>query len=1083
MRLLRSRIVLLALAAVSTAAGQPPAESLPLARRLERKLSGAETLRFSFHAEKGEFLEGVVEQYGIDVAVRVVSSTGKTLLEVDGPNDNLGPEPVYWIAPEGAEYRIEVVPGRKTDPVGRVRIRFKKPRVPRPGDLSRAQASLDYQTGNAQLAKGDRASLDQALQTFRESERHFREGRALYTAAWARYKAGMVQAAQGKRREAIAELQQAAAETARLKQRSTQSFLLQKSADQYLALGEPAEAAKLYTRALALVRRPPNPRREGNLQASIAASLFQSSRYVEAEAAYQKALPLHRAAGDVQNEAVSLASLGAVYRAMSRYDAAQSAYEQALQIQRSSGSPFGRAQVLNNLGLLNLMFGSYEPAVTYYRQALDIATENRLAVLIGQIENNLGVVYRALEQPEEALRWQQQALQAARDRSQAPLEIVSLAAMGATLVKLGRPGEARTALDGSIARAQSVPDRSSEAAARSQLALLEAAQGNFAAARTQVEAAIALRRAIGDTRGEALSLCDSGRIFLDASLDSGQTADAAARFRDCLLKTRQVGDRRAEASALEGLMNAWSAQQQIEPAIFAGKQAVNRLQEIRAEVQTLGDAAQQQFAQGNQAVYRKLASLLVNAGRLAEAQQVLGLLKQEEYFELLRRDPRDAETVNGRAALRDEEQPLDAEYAKLGQDSIRLGSRRGVLLAKASRTAQEDMELVSVERGLEGANQALQMYLDRLSSAPVKPDLGLRIEQLRESQALMQNLSALPAGTAAVFTLVMPDRVNLIVMTAQAQKAYPRPIQEAELNRLILDWRATLTNPAADPHPLGKRMFDLLLPADLLRDLDAAGVRTLMWSLDGTLRYVPLAALWDGKRYLIESYNLTLFTLGSYTHIQDAPQPAWRAAGLGVSRAHDNFPPLPGVVDELRAVVRSESSSAGALPGQVNLDTAFTRDVLRGLRAQWPVVHVASHFKFQPGSGAGSYLLLGDGSHLTMSDLRASNNIFSNVDVLTLSACNTAMGEAGADGKEVESFSVLAQRQGAKSVVASLWPVADASTATLMKNFYRDRQDHPELPKIEALRKAQLGLVRGEVSNEWTHPFYWAPFVLIGNWL
>src|SRR5258708_26985792 len=177
-----------------------------------------------------------------------------------------------------------------------------------------------------------------------------------------------------------------------------------------------------------------------------------------------------------------------------------------------------------------------------------------------------------------------------------------------------------------------------------------------------------------------------------------------------------------------------------EGAIFAGKQAVNRLQEIRGEVQALGGNIPEQVGKGNEAVDRKLADLLVQWGRLAEAQQVLGLLKEEEYFQLLRSDPREATSVNGRASMRPEEATLDAEYAKLGGDAIRLGARRGTLLARTGRTTQNDSDLAAVEKRLEAANQAMQEYLDRLSARSRQRDVSVRVEQLRQSQALMQNL-------------------------------------------------------------------------------------------------------------------------------------------------------------------------------------------------------------------------------------------------------------------------------------------------------------------------------------------------------
>jgi CHAT domain-containing protein len=143
-----------------------------------------------------------------------------------------------------------------------------------------------------------------------------------------------------------------------------------------------------------------------------------------------------------------------------------------------------------------------------------------------------------------------------------------------------------------------------------------------------------------------------------------------------------------------------------------------------------------------------------------------------------------------------------------------------------------------------------------------------------------------------------------------------------------------------------------------------------------------------------------------------------------------------------------------------------------------------------------------------MAELKTLPNLFSGVQLLTLSACNTGVG----DGTEVEGFGTLAQRQGAKAVVASLWPVADESTSLLMREFYRIRESSPGMTKLEALREAQLRLLRGEVqvtpgaerdrgvvlksapsgaaasfplrpNAPYAHPFYWAPFFLMGNWL
>ncbi len=206
------------------------------------------------------------------------------------------------------------------------------------------------------------------------------------------------------------------------------------------------------------------------------------------------------------------------------------------------------------------------------------------------------------------------------------------------------------------------------------------------------------------------------------------------------------------------------------------------------------------------------------------------------------------------------------------------------------------------------------------------------------------------------------------------------------------------------------------------------------------------------------------------------------------------------------------------LEGDKALDAAFTKDAfLTALERRAAVVHIASHFEFTPGDKDASSLLLGDGSKLSTAEIESLPNVFQGVDLLALSACNTAVGDvASAPGREVESFAVLAQRKGARAVLATLWPVADRSTSALIQRFYalhRVRDGGAPVSKLEALRTAQRELLSGalkgdgtsdaragfrpltpgttgttgpgsapaRVSGDWRHPYYWAPFVLVGN--
>lgn len=270
-----------------------------------------------------------------------------------------------------------------------------------------------------------------------------------------------------------------------------------------------------------------------------------------------------------------------------------------------------------------------------------------------------------------------------------------------------------------------------------------------------------------------------------------------------------------------------------------------------------------------------------------------------------------------------------------------------------------------------------------------------------------------------------------------------------------------------------------MLIAPVIKDLERAGAKTVMLSLDGALRYLPFGALHDGHQYLAERWNLPIYTSVTKNRLSDAVSLRWRVAGLGVSRAIDEFPALPAVKAEMSTIVGG--SNGTGLNGEIYLDEAFTALRLKDVGERpFLLLHVASHFQFSPGTEVNSFLLLGDGQRLTLGDIRTANYRFDNVDLLTLSACETGLG-GGRDvqGREIEGFGVIAQQQGAKAVLATLWKVADQSTATLMVEMYRARQDQ-HLTKTEALRQAQISLMN---KKRYAHPFYWAPFILMGNWL
>jgi CHAT domain-containing protein len=206
-----------------------------------------------------------------------------------------------------------------------------------------------------------------------------------------------------------------------------------------------------------------------------------------------------------------------------------------------------------------------------------------------------------------------------------------------------------------------------------------------------------------------------------------------------------------------------------------------------------------------------------------------------------------------------------------------------------------------------------------------------------------------------------------------------------------------------------------------------------------------------------------------------------------VTKGAPGLAALTGVAAELDRIVKAgDADPYGVLPGFIALDEAFSAARLQtALVEGFPGIHIATHFVFRPGPVEDSYLLLGNGVRLTLAELRSPRYPLQGVALLVLSACETAVGQPGANGREFESFGVLAQRQGARAVLATLWPVSDLSTAAFMARLYREHQqaDRGQRDTAAALRHAQLSFVRekgtGVAAGIWRHPFYWAPYVLM----
>ena len=285
--------------------------------------------------------------------------------------------------------------------------------------------------------------------------------------------------------------------------------------------------------------------------------------------------------------------------------------------------------------------------------------------------------------------------------------------------------------------------------------------------------------------------------------------------------------------------------------------------------------------------------------------------------------------------------------------------------------------------------------------------------------------------------------------------------------------------------PLASEIYSWLIePVEA--DLRASGVKTLVFVLDGSLRNIPMSLLYDQKeqKYLIQKdYNVALSSGLQLT----APKPLQRqpikvlAAGVTRDFPAYRFPPIPKVEDELKTIKQIFDRS------EILLNQEFTEASLQQKlqESDFPVIHLATHGQFGSTSDQ-TFILSGAEQGNPLINVNRFDNLLRTgslrrsqpIELLVLSACNTAQG----DDEAILGLAGVAVRAGARSTIATLWGANDVATADLMGKFYNNLAADAQISKAKALRQAQLELL-AEEDSQYRHPYYWAPFVLIGNWL
>jgi len=331
----------------------------------------------------------------------------------------------------------------------------------------------------------------------------------------------------------------------------------------------------------------------------------------------------------------------------------------------------------------------------------------------------------------------------------------------------------------------------------------------------------------------------------------------------------------------------------------------------------------------------------------------------------------------------------------------------------------------------------------------------------------------LASDTAVLYPVLLPDRVELLLTTSKGVYQASSQVKWEDINDTVLEFQKNLQVKTHRKYLKQSNALYHWLIEPIRAELDKAKIKTIVFVPDGPLRMIPMAALHDGESYLIEKFAVAITPSIDLTHTQPLPRKNISVLLNGLSQSVQGFSALPNVPQEIKGISQLFNQSVILLNEQFSVER-----IDKALQtAPYVVVHIASHGQFDH-DPKNTFLLTYD-DKLTMDRLERllSFNQFreNTVELLTLSACQTAVG----DERAALGLAGVAIKAGARSALASLWFVNDIATAELISEFYNQLRSS-QLSKAQALQNAQKKLLD---QKTFSHPIFWAPFLLIGNWL
>ena len=796
-------------------------------------------------------------------------------------------------------------------------------------------------------------------------------------------------------------------------------------------------------------------------------NLYRSGRFAEAVTNWQMAAQQYHTQGDRLNEALSLSYLSLAQQELNQWQAAQQSIEQSLKLLQTSipsADPILWAQALNTQANLQLHTGKAETALESWQQAQKFYEQagDKMGSLGSQINQaqalqTLGF-YRRSKQQLEVLT---EKLQGMPDNE---IKVSGLRSLGLALQMIGDSSKSQQVLEQSLVIARKI-------SAQPQLSSILLNLGQTAVDLQDPEAAL-------DYFEQAQLLTTNPSDRLQARLaqfklflnyDKLEFVNPLAP--QLLQELRELPPSHTSLYAAINFVATLNRQSNSDPIL-----PLKDLAQLMAI--TVKSAQQIQDTQAEAHALHQWGKLYHRTQQLSEAQELtqksLNIARQLQANDIIAQSARQVgqlykqqgdrskaittytEAVNALKALRGDLVAINPDVQFSFRTSVEPIYRELVDLLLEDQPSQAELikarELIEALQIAELDNFFREACLDKT-----------------------QQIDRVDPTATVIYPIVLPDRLTVILSKAgQPLRSYVTHKSQAEIEQTLDNFLVAL-NPVSDSQDrdrLSQQIYDWLIRPEE-GDRAFIDTKTLVFVLDGRLRNIPIAALFDGKQYLIEKYAVALSPGLQLMATRSLHQNHISAIVGGISQSRAGFSALPAVESEVKQISKAVSSS-------VLLNQEFTSQAVakRVKSSSASIVHLATHGQFSSRL-EDTFLLTWDGevNVKELSELlkNRGSDPSKAIELLVLSACDTAAG----DDRAVLGLAGLAVKSGARSTIATLWPVKDQAAAMLMTRFY-DQLRQPKITKAEALRQAQISLIR---QTDFHEPFFWSGFVLIGNWI